>query len=151
MLRIDALTPIRIQELSEGQLFIATDGEPFLAGAVEDTKVFIALGAKRFYFSERKEWNRRGFVIDGVRYEVDLESAEFTSGWEEAPLGALVRFADGFGIGGRDNHYQHLMALEGVPSEEEPRHVVIFRKWQIVVGEGTAKEILYSQDPAVGA
>lgn len=124
--------------------------EMILITGAAGEKIAIFLGEHKYHAfacGDSEAW--KGLLIAGVRVELD-ETSLFTPGYE-APPGAVVREGTGFSITAkmRDSHgfdrSQPIALGAGLAACRE-RESAGFHKWQIVLGEGPAKQVLMTVD-----
>jgi hypothetical protein len=123
--------------------------EPILITSASCEKVAIYLGQHKYDAhpcGDHDGW--KGLVIRGVAIEVD-EASLFDPDYEDAPLGAVVRQGSGLNIIAKsiDNHHirraQPVALMVDLPACRE-RVAAGFRKWQVVLGDGEDKQVLFA-------
>ena len=125
--------------------------EPILIADASGVKVAIYLGKHKYDAcpcGDSHGWN--GLLIADVSIELD-ETSLFDPGRDDAPLGALVREGVSLNMIAKiiDNHHiqraQPITIIAGLPPCRE-RESAGFTKWQIVLGEGEEKKVLFRVD-----
>ena len=89
----------------------------------------------------------KGLLIADIQLEAD-ETTVSSPGRNDLPLGALVRSGTCLGIKGRMDHSYHLAPIAvyaGLPQIHRELEVG-FTKWQITLGEGLARKVLFEMN-----
>ncbi|WP_081162385.1 hypothetical protein [Ensifer aridi] len=98
------------------------------------------------YFPSTANDSWRGLIIPGVRVEVD-ETSVFDPGQTSAPLGAAIRTDTRLAIRVKSEH--SLTGSSAVTLHDELASAgdlgAGFTKWQIAIGEGPTKRVLWQK------
>jgi hypothetical protein len=125
--------------------------EPILIADASGEKVAIYLGKHKYDAcpcGDSHGWN--GLLIPGVSIELD-ETSLFDPNHDDALLGMVVREGTGLNIIAKiiDNHHiqraQPITIVADLPPCRE-RQSAGFTKWQIVLGVGEEKKVLFRVD-----
>ena len=150
MMRLDLLTFGRLSETRPGELFVSLDEDRahFLAGALHDREVAIALGNDRPFAMRRNgQWaTQYGYTI-AVQLEVDEDSAVLRHSEHDCRLGEIVRHRGGWGICAHDGDDERLVQLGGEIQAQSPAAALMcFRRWQMVMKADGSEQLLYRFD-----
>ncbi|AAB91759.1 conserved hypothetical 17.4 kDa protein (plasmid) [Sinorhizobium fredii NGR234] len=98
------------------------------------------------YFPSTDNDSWRGLIVPGVRVEVD-ETSVFDQGQTMAPLGAAIRIDTRLAIRAKSEHSlsgsSALTIHDKLVSAGDLR--AGFTRWQIVIGEGQTKRVLWQR------
>lgn len=130
--------------------------EVILVGNVEGIATAVILSGQHQFlcFAGAGNTNWKGLIIPNVHIEVD-ETSLFDPDASGTPPGSIVRRDTRLTIHAREERPfgsgTAVTLQDSLPSAERLR--AGFTQWQIVVGEGTSKRVLWSTDlvPAAGA
>jgi len=120
-----------------------------IVGLLDDAPTAVLLG-NRFpfhYFPTAGSETWSGMIIPKVRVEVD-ESTAFDPAYGGSPLGTVVRAAAELSIyGTTERSFGRHVAVSLVSNlPATPDGSVGFSRWQVVLGAGTEKRILFKID-----
>lgn len=125
--------------------------EPILVGRAGQKRAAVFLSGsykfRSFQYDTSDRWS--GLIFKGITIEMD-ESTVFDPDFRGAPLGSLVRqdtrlcicaMEEGkFGL-----DHAKISLIDGIDALPE-RHSAGFLKWQIVLGKGVEKRVLWAVD-----
>lgn len=120
-------------------------GEVILVGSLNKRKAAICLG-EDYRFQIQTEYLDRycGLVISEIRIEVD-ETSAFDPGRHDVKPGNLLKRSGGLGIYGIQGHGWSELKLVCISSQmDESGDEAAFRGWQIVIGRGSEKRIIFT-------
>ncbi|HWT31305.1 MAG TPA: hypothetical protein VN240_09810 [Propylenella sp.] len=130
--------------------------EPILITDAAGEKIAVYLGQHKYsacVCGDSDGW--KGLLVSGVSIELD-EASLFDPDCDDAPLGAVVREGTSLNIIAkiRDNYGfdrpQRVGLVAGLPACRD-RTSAGFRTWQVVLGEGEDKQVLFRVEIATAA
>jgi hypothetical protein len=122
-----------------------------LVGHGENGPVAVVLsGQFAFYRLEtRGSENWKGLIVPNVRVEVD-EGSLFSPDHEGNTLGAVLRLDTRLVVSAKDERYTGRAAFVCIYNDLAPtgEHKAGFRRWHVVIGQGTDKQVLWQTPEA---
>jgi hypothetical protein len=124
-------------------------GEAILVGHIDGnpTAAFITGKYANLCFESKGNTSWSGLIVPGVRVEVD-EATLFEPSRLDAPFGSIIRLDTRLVVRARRERSfgdaTHVTLQDNLASAGELR--AGFTKWQVIIGEGVSKRILWSTE-----
>jgi hypothetical protein len=155
MLEAHEFTVGSLSQAQRGSLILPRSerDEAFLVGTVEHHAVAVFLSGSDVYqcFGSQDNTSWKGLIVPDVRVQVDPESV-FDPSRQSAPIGALIRYGTFLTIRSSIVHSfgqeTRVSIVDGLP--DTGSHQAGFTDWQIVLGTGTEKRVLWTSGDYVG-
>ncbi len=145
------ILPTRFLEAKVFSLYMPADpnGHPYLVATVEGKPMAVGLaGDEKFYFWPiEKGPDENGFIVPDIKIGVDTGGASEQS--HMSTTGSIVRKGDKLGIlarpGGGMSQKIFIQLCDELPVGSQEVKIA-FSKWEISLGEGTDKQVLFKFD-----
>lgn len=150
MLSVTRYSAGKLSDVKELSLVLPIDkfGGTIIVSPEEGSINAVFLGGDHSYssFQLQGEANWGGIIVGDIGFEADFSST-FDCRRFGHQRGALVRADDGLFISSTyDSFYERLVPLMRGLTQCGSDYKVGFRKWQVVVGSGLEKSVLFSVD-----
>lgn len=123
------------------------DGERMLLFTLNGTRMAVMLESSFVAFERDGNTAWKGVHVPNVHVEIDPASVSATQGFR-SPLGSMIRHNSSLSINGRRGPGSSTIfvpVLDNLPPCTSD-YAATFLRWQIVLGEGTEKQVLHQVD-----